>query len=80
MPLEHRERGRRGLHLRVSDGPLLLGWPGDRGVVVGLCLGHVGARTGRVVLCLVERLLRGGVGARQGSRAAKLLSGRPSDG
>jgi D-alanine-D-alanine ligase-like ATP-grasp enzyme len=37
-PLEHRERGRRGLDLRVGDGALLPGRPGDPGIVVRLCL------------------------------------------
>ena len=43
MPLEHRERGGRGLHLGVGDRPLLFRRPGDRGGMVGLRLGDVGA-------------------------------------
>ena len=65
-PLEHRERGRRRLDLRVRDGTLLFRRPGDCGVVVGLRLGDVGACARHVVLRLVERLLRGGLAARQG--------------
>src|SRR5262249_28439556 len=35
LPLQNCERGRRGLDLRVRDGALLLGWPGDGGGVIG---------------------------------------------
>jgi len=55
------------------DGALLFGRPGDCGVVVGLCLGDVGTCTCRVVLRLVERLLRGGLAVRQGVGAVELL-------
>ena len=72
-PFEHRERGRRRLDLRVRDGALLFGRPGDCGVVVGFCLGNVGPRARRVVLRLVERLLRGVISARQSVGAAELL-------
>ena len=72
-PFEHRERGRRRLDLRVGDGALLPGRPGDRGVMVGLRLGDVGACARHVVLRLIERLLRGGLAARQVGGAAELL-------
>ena len=74
-PFEHRERGRRRLDLRVRDGALLFRRPGDCGVVVGFRLGDVGPCARHVVLRLVERLLRGGLAARQGVGTAELLLG-----
>ena len=54
-------------------GALLFGRPGDCGVVVGFCLGDVGPCARRVVLRLIERLLRGGLAARQRVGTAELL-------
>ena len=71
-PLQHRERGRGGLDLRVGNGALLLSRPGFRGRMVGFGFGDVGARGRHVVLGLVERLLRGDVVARQVSDADEL--------
>jgi hypothetical protein len=73
LPLEHRKRGCRRLDLRVRDGPLLLGWPGDRGDMVGLRLRDVGVRRCSVVRRLVERLLCGGIATRQVGGAGELL-------
>ena len=73
MPLEHRERGGRGLHLGVGDSALLFRRPGDCGGMVGFRFGDVGLRGRHVVGGLIERLLRGGVAARQRGGAAELL-------
>jgi hypothetical protein len=67
------ERGRRGFDLRVGDIALLPRRAGDRRGVVGLRLGDVGARARRVVLGLVQRLLRSSIAARQIRGAVELL-------
>src|SRR5262249_61945426 len=63
--VESGEVGRSGLRLRVGDGALLFGRAGLGRGMVGLGLGDVGARARDVVRGLIDRLLRGGVAARE---------------
>jgi hypothetical protein len=72
VALENGKRGSRGLHLRVCDGPLLFGRAGHRRGMVGFRLGDVGLCARNVVHGLIERLLRGGIAAREVRRAIEL--------
>src|SRR6266403_1109620 len=56
-PLKHRDRGRRGLHLRVGDRAFLPGRARHGRIVIRLRLRHIGACTCSVVFGLVQRLL-----------------------
>jgi hypothetical protein len=73
VSFEHRERGRRGLDLRIGDGALLAGRAGFSRVVIGLRLGDVRVRDRRVVCRLVKALLRSSVAAREVSGTVELL-------
>src|SRR6266436_9337115 len=56
-PLKHRDRGRRGLHLRVGDRTFLPGRARHGRIVIRLGLRHTGTRTCSLVFGLVKRLL-----------------------
>ena len=56
--LEHRERGGRGLHLRVGDRAFLPGRARDGRIIIRLRLRHIGTCARCVVFGLVKRLLR----------------------
>jgi hypothetical protein len=72
VTFKHRDGCGRRLDLRVRDGAFLFGWAGNRGIIIGLRLGNISARSGCVIFGLVERLLSLEVFTRQRRGPRKL--------